>query len=218
MQFKLNLININKSTLEKTIDSEQDYEKFKESLLTLENELHLLNEQLKNSGFKDASLIELKLSLPETQESQEYCTNLEECVKLLRSQIKGFPKDSVLLLALYITTFNKIGGITEEEWLALCETFYAYIPEVVRKMRLGAGYEEVLKQRLSKFLNDNVKGLIRIIPHRDSSDDITRNITEIFLDCKKDYNQFIEKESSDEADEVYSDLVDFFDGDKTKVC
>ena len=83
MQFKLNLININKSTLEKTIDNENDYNKLKESLLTLENDLHLLNDQLKASGFKDDSLLELNLSLPETQ---DYCTNLEQCMKLLKTQ------------------------------------------------------------------------------------------------------------------------------------
>ena len=215
MQFKLNLKNINKSTLEKTIDNEQDYNKLKESLSELENELHLLNEQLKASGFKSDSLIELNLSLPETH---EYCTNLEQCVKLLKAQIDGFPKESTLLLAFYITTFNKIGGITEEEWSVVCEHFFAYIPEVIKKLHLGPEYEEVLKQRLTKFLNTKIKGLIRIIPQRDCSEDITKTITEIFSDCKENYNQIIENERSNEYDEAYSDLVDFFDGDKTKIC
>lgn len=217
MQFKLNLININKSTLEKTIDNEEDYNKLKESLLTLENDLHLLNDQLKASGFKEASLIQLNFSLPET-ETEEYCTNLEQCMKLLKTKIKGFPKDSTLILALYISTFNRMGGITEEEWSVVCEHFISYIPSVIKDMKLGSEYEEILKKRLTKFLNDNVKALIRIIPQRDNSEDTVRTLTEIFSECKKDYYEFIENERYNEDEEVYSDLADFFDGDKSKVC
>lgn len=216
MQFKLNLININKSTLEKTINNEQDYNKLKESLSKLENELHLLNEQLKASGFKSDSLIELNLSLPETQ---DYCTNLEQCIKLLKTQMNDFPKESTLLMALYITTFNKIGGITEEEWLAVCETFFSYIPAVVKNMHLSSEYEEILKQKITNFLNTNIKVLIHIIPQRDGSEEETvKTIKEIFLDCKENYRQIIENERSNGDDEDYSDLVDFFEGDKTKIC
>lgn len=216
MQFKLNLTNINKSTLEKTINNEQDYNKLKESLSKLENELHLLNEQLKVSAFKADSLIELNLSLPETQ---EYCTNLEQCIKLLKIQMNDFSEESTLLMALYITTFNKIGGITEEEWSAVCETFFSYIPETVKNMNLGPEYEEILKQRIYKFLNNNIKVLIHIIPQRDGSEEeVTRTIKKIFLECKANYNQIIEKERSKENEEEYSDIADFFEGDKTKVC